>query len=571
VGGLLIILLLAISPLLAGCGGETTPTPGQQEEEEEEEEVPTPPPEMPEGLTYQPRETGEIQYGGILRYPLSVFPGGFDLHTRPRYGGFYFVPIFNNLVQNGLDYFETAPETLEADLAEDWEVSSDGLSYTFYLRKGVTWHDGTPFTADDVVYSLDKMVNSDTSRVASFFPTYDRSEKVDDHTVKVYLTQPSATFLYNLSDGHCSMLAKHMADVDPQSTDYLIGTGPFMFKSYVPEQSFEMTRNPNYFKKDPAGNQLPYMDGLKFLYASNDAYVDLLIADRVDACMIQMPQGFKRIQDTDPEITFTQNRGAAPDLLALNNRNKPVDDVRVRRAIGLVVDPVDWVTAKYGTLETAQFGTIEFGFYGSFFFTPWQNPQDVIDEFMGWDQPMEDRIAEAQQLIADAGYPNGAGAPKLRFVFEEGHLGDTQSATYIGDQIRRHLNIEVELNAVEYAEVYEVLAAGEWEITEHQIFSFLGDPSGVVGYFATDSVSNMWGYSNPEFDRMIEEIDVMVDSAARRVKVQEMERILLTDLPTIAGTVYGTWWGFQPRLHNERLITNAYGAYMRYEDVWIEE
>lgn len=192
-------------------------------------------------------------------------------------------PVFNNLVQFDTQKAGLDPRNIVPGLAERWEASADGKTWTFFLYRGVKWHDDKPFTADDVVYNMAKMADAKRSGVVSSFPNFDRSEKVDDYTVKVYLKAPSPDFLVQLAGPYTMILPPQKANVDWRTTDYLVGTGPFMYKSSVGGVSYQLVRNPNYHKKDASGNRLPYLDGVNYLVINDrSAQIDALLTNRVD-------------------------------------------------------------------------------------------------------------------------------------------------------------------------------------------------------------------------------------------------------------------------------------------------
>ena len=190
--------------------------------------------------------------------------------------------MFGELVFSNLVYFDPTkidpdPKNLVGDLAEKWEISPDGKTYTFFIHPGIKWHDGKPFTADDVIYNLDKLSDPKRSLQAAVFPAYQKAEKVNDLTVKVTLSRPQPSFLANLAGGYSVFVAPQAGDKF-QSSDFLIGTGPFKFKSATSGVSLSFVKNPDYFKKG-----LPYLDGVNYyIIADRSAQTDALITKRID-------------------------------------------------------------------------------------------------------------------------------------------------------------------------------------------------------------------------------------------------------------------------------------------------
>ncbi|MEW6142351.1 MAG: ABC transporter substrate-binding protein [Chloroflexota bacterium] len=235
---------LALGVVFSACAPITPPaTPSAKA-------TPTPTPTKPITASPTPSQPAAPQpkLGGILNTWENGEPAGFDPQRQLRKSVMFGELVFSNLVYFDPTKRDTDPKNLVGDLAERWEISPDGKSYTFYLRSGIKWHDGKPFTADDVVYNLDKLADPKRSLQAGVFPAYQKSEKVNDLTVKVTLSRPQPSFLANLAGGYSVFVAPKAGD-NYQSTDFLIGTGPFMFKSRTPGSNLSFVKNPNYFKK----------------------------------------------------------------------------------------------------------------------------------------------------------------------------------------------------------------------------------------------------------------------------------------------------------------------------------
>ena len=188
----------------------------------------------------------------------------------------YATPVFNGLVMVDPSQEEVSVEKIVPSLAERWTVSPDGKTYTFYLRKGVKFHDGKPLTAKDVKYSLEFFADPKMAALAPMVEMMERVEIIDDYTVKVSLSYPNVAFILYLSFPYCVMLPAHLANVNPKSTDFLIGTGPFKFKSRIPGKVWTYERNPDYFLKG-----LPYLDGVEVYPMLRETAVDAFCAGRL--------------------------------------------------------------------------------------------------------------------------------------------------------------------------------------------------------------------------------------------------------------------------------------------------
>ena len=514
---------------------------------------PPPPPTDPTTTTTEPGT--EIRRGGSLDTFTYGDPGGFDLHLIYSRSGHFAVPVFNNLVTFSLLEADASVDNLVGDLATSWSVTDDGLEYTFTLVDGVTWHDGEAFDADDVVYSINKMADPDRSALASTFGAVAGVEKVDSHTVKVTLSAPSPSFLLQLGGPYAVMQAEHLAGTDGTSTDFLVGTGPWIFNNYQEGVSLEFERNPNYYKEG-----LPYIDTYtRFILGDG---VEPFLSGRLDISQANTLDEIDQIKEAIPDAQFYPETTPSTELQWFNMNLAPTDDIRVRRAISLVMEPEELATARLGSLEVVHPG----GIFGP----GWALTNQERNTLSGMARPFEDRLAEAQQLIDDAGLSEGF---TLKLLFPTG-AGGIYERTFavIADRLQRFLPVTVESIALPRTEMRERRATGDWHIASEFVYELLGDPQGWAGYFTTTGVSNFTGYSNPVIDNLFAEQARAIDPAERARLVQEIERVIVVDQPVMPwGDFYTTWRVWQPNVINNLWNNTLYGPQWRAEEVWIDE
>ena len=514
---------------------------------------PPPPPTNPPPPTTEPGT--EIRRGGSLDTFTYGDPGGFDLHMIYSRSGHYAVPVFNNLVTFSLLEADASVDNLVGDLATAWTVSNDGLEYTFTLAEGVAWHDGEAFDADDVVYSLAKMADPERSALASTFAAFERAEKVDSYTVKLILSAPSPSFLLQLGGPYAVMQAEHLAGTDGKSTDFLVGTGPWLFKDYQEGVSLEFERNPNYYKQG-----LPYIDTYtRFILGDG---VEPFLSGRLDISQANTVDEIEQIKDAIPGAQFYPETTPSTELQWFNMNVAPTDDIRIRRAISLVMEPEELATARLGSLEVVHPG----GIFGP----GWALSAQERNTLSGMARPFEDRLAEARRLIADAGLSEGF---TLKLLFPTG-AGGIYERTFavIADRLERFLPVTVESIALPRAEMRDRRASGDWHIASEFVYELLGDPQGWAGYFTTTGVSNFTGYSNPVVDNLFTEQAQALDPAERARLVQEIERLVVVDQPVMPwGDFYTTWRVWQPNVMNNLWNNTLYGPQWRAEEVWIDE
>jgi peptide/nickel transport system substrate-binding protein len=294
-------------------------------------------------------------------------------------------------VYNGLLKYKPDTTELTGDLATSWDVSQDGLTYTFKLRQDVEWQKGFGhFTANDVKASFDRVKNPDTkSPFAGSISMLKEVQVVDDYTIKMILSEPYAAFPHLLTDYRAGPIV-NMKAIQQYGKDYdwnPIGTGPYQFDSGTPKQEATIVANPNYFGDNKAKinriitRTVPDMNA-EFVGLENGQYDMVLLAQTDPAVMQRLTsEGFVRTM-------FSRN---LPEVLLMNVSVKPFDDLKVRQAIAYAVDRQQ---------------LIDLAFPG--YAKPWYSPVPEGFAYATTDVPRFDQdLAKSKQLLADAGYPNG--------------------------------------------------------------------------------------------------------------------------------------------------------------------
>jgi two-component sensor histidine kinase len=289
---ILLAFALVASMLLSACGGSAPAEPSQPEAPAATDAVQAP------AATEAPAMSDK--YGGILRHasqPVTVLDPAF-LTSVPD----------DEAARQWHDFLIFIGEDNSADasrsIAESWEFSEDGLTWTFKLRQGVLFHDGKAMTSEDVKFTFDRLRDPEigAATVALYSNIVDITAP-DEYTVVFTLTNPNPDFLKDLGDYHALIM-------DAAGTDFATqwnGTGPFILKSYSPEDRIVFERNPNYWLKDADGNQLPYVDGMEFIFiADSTAQVEALRGVRRDS--IPPDVGEQRLDEATTALTQAHRR-----------------------------------------------------------------------------------------------------------------------------------------------------------------------------------------------------------------------------------------------------------------------
>ena len=230
-------------------------------------------------------------------------------------------------------------------LAESWEAAPDGLSWVFHLRDGVTFHDGTPFTAEDVVFSFDRAVaEGSLNAQKGLFAGINEVTAIDDVTLEIGLDAPKASLLTNLAWGDAVIVSPATADGNAQNP---VGTGPFAFSNWVQGDRIELVRRDDYWGEAPALEKITF----KFISDPTAAFAAMMAGDIDVFPNYPAPENLAQFE-ADPRFQVLVGSTEGETILAINNARPPFDDLRVRQAIAHAIDRkaiVDGAMFGYGT------------------------------------------------------------------------------------------------------------------------------------------------------------------------------------------------------------------------------
>ena len=271
------------------------------------------------------------------------------------------------------------------ELAYEWNISDDGLVYTFKLRNDVKFHNGADFTAEDVIYSLEHAAQS--SYQAAKLADIEKVDAVDEYTLKITLSAINSEFLSHLAAGYLSIICKEAVDADPDH-GYKIGTGPYIQTEWVPDDHVTLTRNENYWGEMPKTKVIEYRK-----VSEAAARVIGLQTGEYDICLAVSASDVPHVE-ADEDCTMVTLPGINLHYLGINTiseTNPALQDVRVRQALNYATNHEDLVIAMTEGYGDVPHGVIPQGAYGY---------SDKVNA------PTYD-IEKAKALLAEAGYPNG--------------------------------------------------------------------------------------------------------------------------------------------------------------------
>ena len=478
--------------------------------------------------------------GGVLRMGMQADPTALDPQKQSLTAIWKAVEhIYSSLTRVEPD-LSIAPE-----LAESWTVSDDGLTVTFKLRQGVTFHNGRVVVADDVVYSFQRLVDPLTAATAA--STLDSMASVaasDESTVVLTLKQPDASIFANLASYSVSILPKEVVEANGDLTQIAVGTGPFIFKEYIPNTSLTLERNPEYFEEG-----LPYLDGLELLIAPDDtSRTTALVSGTVDF-IEYVPSKDVELLQGDSSIALAGNAIMQIRMLGLNTRKAPFDNVKVRQAIDAVIDREAIVEAALFGLGTTTVTLFPVGYWAAL-----EKPVPAPD------------VEKAKALMVEAGYADGFSA-KITGWNQYDYLKN--SAIIVQEQLKQ-IGIEVELNLVENATmIQEVYTDHDYDMVFTGNSGYIDPNTLLLDAFKTGSSGNFTGYSNPEVDTLIDQGIAEQDQEKRAEIYRQIQEILVVDVPWVSCYIGQQYEAMKTYVKGYTHVPN--GANWTVRESWLDQ
>lgn len=473
----------------------------------------------------QAQSAADIE-SGTLKFVLSPEPPFLlsAINTTLQMG------MVTSKVMEGLLYLdnELKPQPL---LAQAWDISPDGLTYTFKLRPNVKWHDGQPFTSADVSYTILEVLKKVHPRGRTAFAKVTAVETPDALTAVIKLSQPAPPMLTALASSYESpMVPKHLfAGTDPSANPYIskpVGTGPFVFKEWKKGDYILLEKNADYWQ---AGK--PSLQRIVFRIIS-DASARAASFETGEGHI----GGLSPIPLTDmPRIAKNpalniETRGYAYMspymLMEVNLRKPPLDDVRVRQAIAHAID-------------RARMTQVVWLGYGQ----PAVSPiPSQVTTFHSTDIPKyEFNIEKAKALLDEAGLKPGPNGIRFKMTHDFIPLGSEYQRTgeFIKQQLSR-VGIDVELRSQDLPSFFRrAYTEYDFDTTSLYYGAFADPTQGVQRLYWSKAIqkgvvfTNNTGYNSPEMDRLLEGAQGENDPVKRKALYLDMQRLAMTDLPVI--------------------------------------
>lgn len=487
------------------------------------------------------------KYGGVLKRSIRRDLPHFDLHTHSssQYLG-ALSPAYNGLVQ----YDPFNPGKVIPDLAESWTISSDGLTYNFVLRRGVSWHDGAPLQAADAVLSVERLrkhVHTGAGLVG-----LDTVQVVGDNGVTIKLKYPAVALMQYMAMAWSVIAPKHIIDKKGHMKDDVVGTGAFRFKRFVSGSFMELEKNPRYFV-----SERPYLDGLATYFIPDEATsVAALRTGRVDYMITLSDVGAMRVKDTFKEATVGQFRMGRWWASYLPVDRPPWNDIRVRRAVHLAVDRQ--AAIKVLTNGLGELGSVIPEGIGGI-------PVEELLKRPGYRQPKDADVAEAKRLLAEAGFPAGF---KTSTLYMRGSEGENQSL-FFKDQLAK-IGIDVDIRTADDAVVYDLRSKRQYETFTHRRPMSVNDADDILmKEYKTDGTDNWANVSDPALQDIIALQSREQDEVKRKALIRQTNEKIEELASTILLLWTGYWRAWAPQVKNYVLGGQLYDD-DKFVDVWLE-
>ncbi|PAW68356.1 MAG: peptide ABC transporter substrate-binding protein [Opitutia bacterium Tous-C1TDCM] len=453
--------------------------------------------------------------------------------------------LFEGLVAEGATGSDTVGGT-----AERWEISADGLVYTFHLRPAARWSNGDPVTAADFVGSYRRILTASLAAEYAYklyhvagAEDYHRGRIADfaavgfkalgPHTLEVRLRQPTPFLIESMK--HYAWFPVHLPTVEKSGglarrgtawtrPENLVGNGPYLLKSWRPNQKIVVTRSPTYWDR-----AVVKLDEIHFYAAESIETEERMFRTGQLHKTNELPISKIDVYRRDFPASYRQDPYYGVYFYRFNVTKPPLNDKRVRRALALAID-------REALVRNVSRG----GQIPAYHFCP-PSAQYTPEARLKGD------VAEAQRLLAEAGFPGGRGFPKIDVLYNtsENHRAIAEA---LQQMWRRNLGVEIGLTNQEWKVYLDSQDTRSYDLVRAGWIADYTDPNTFMDMWVTDGGNNDTGWSNAEYDRLLAESYTAPTNAARFAYYQRMEALLLDELPVLPIYFYTRVYAIDPKV-----------------------
>jgi ABC-type transport system substrate-binding protein len=502
--------------------------------------------------------------GGVLRYGILNRPPHFDVHQSGTVGNIGTQGcMFDNLIRRDP---RDSGQTIVPDLAHSWEIAQDGKTYTFHLRQGVQFHDGTDFTSADIKATFDRICRPPAGVSIPRTPLFRAVSEInvrDKYTVEFKLSAPrSVNFMMSaFASGWNVIFSKKTLEENGynlRKIPNIPGTGPYKTQRRVENEIWVMEKNPNYWNKG-----LPYLDGIEFynLLPFSPELAAGVLSGRVDYARAVDPGTARRAAATSGMSTVKFYQSVI-HATWMNAKRKPFDDPRVRRAMHLIFDKQVLVDVVQDVSPLMVGGFI-------YPFSEFATPKNQLANRPGYQHDSATAIKEAKALLAGAG--QGSNMRTLDFMVRD--LNHHKLFGQAMQAMLREVNIQCDLRTVVESVWFGDATAGNYDLAVGAIVSTLLDPSDYFNaWYRTDGPQNYSFWHNAEFDKLVDQIDTEVDADRRLALIRRAEDAMEQDPPLVPvawENILDVWFNYV-KGHNPKDYFGIYDV-VRFDTHWLNK
>ncbi|ODU62487.1 MAG: peptide ABC transporter substrate-binding protein [Acetobacteraceae bacterium SCN 69-10] len=507
----------------------------------------------------------EPKHGGTIKIYQRDNPPSASIHEEATYSvNVPFMAVFNNLVLYKQDVPQNSMSDIVPELATSWKWSGDYKTLTFMLRKGVKWHDGKPFTAQDVKCTFDmlKGTSANKFRKNPRKAWYDNLENVsveNDFQATFHLGHPQPAMLALLASGYSPIYPCHVSARDMRV--HPIGTGPFKFVEFKQNEDIKLVRNRDYWKKDR-----PYLDAIEYPIITNRSTAMLaFVAGKVDMTFPTevTPPIQRDIAKQDPTAVCVSAPTNVSTNLIVNRDAAPFNEPDIRMAMALAIDRKAFVDILSegqnkigGTMLPAPDGV-------------WGMPDDMLRKMPGYDPDVAKNREQARALMAKHGY----GPDKhLKVKVSTRNIAQYRDAAVILIDHLKTIWMDGELEEVESSNWFAKVARKDYAVGLNLTGNAVDDPDqAFFENYSCKSERNYTGYCNPALEKLFEAQSQELDQAKRKQMVWDIDFKLQEDVarPIIFHSTQATCW--KPYVHGfSPMVNSSYNGF-RFEDLWVDK
>ena len=468
--------------------------------------------------------------GGVIHWYLPDDPPDLDPHMSTISSTQWVLGMcYNGLLRynvgpgNGPE--SEAAATPVPDLAERFE-RPDPLTYIFHLRSGVKFHDGTPLTAEDVAFSLNRIRTSKAEFQRAYaFTALDTVKATGDRVVTVKLKEPYAAFINQVAAAYTRIAPKHVIEAKGDMKQVIVGTGPFKLQEYKRGQRMVLVRNPDYFDRG-----IPYVDGIDIaIMPDNATRVAAFNSRRIDILIVANAAEAQTLKSVNSDIVVQEYVEFRLDGLGCNTRIKPFDDIRVRQAMWYAID---------------QQKIIDISFQGH-----GKKQRSVPPAYAGWVVPFEKlplsdapNLDKAKRLLAEAGYPKGFSA-KCKSVYRY-----TQKEATIAAEMLKAIGVNLEIIDVEYGAYLKARNTGDFEVIAFSLAPFGDVEDFTTALYQTTSNRNYGHWGSADLDTLLDQGKREGDVQKRKAIFAKVQAVLAENCWVIDLPRYTTFEAWHPHV-----------------------